>query len=261
MPQIIRFAGCALVISAVFGIGSSQLRAALDPKSVVPIQQAQPSVAADLDTRAIEEAINWGLGKFPDRGIPEAYALAPYSGRSPQSTLGSVGAQPVRQQALIITPFMRVALAAGAAADRHEGFTPRDVTADMTDPLVWVAAFAYDPFPGSSRPTADRLFDVREIVTAASSGRDRSFELILHRPEERMTAPAWTERLDRIGKALKIKVTARGAVAAFPREALVPGRDLVVMFSQRDYIPSEPAWPHYSGMRIPIRQRDVSSWR
>jgi hypothetical protein len=69
-------------------------------------------------------------------------------------------------------------------------------------------------------------------------------------------------RLDRIAKALKVTATTRGALAAFPRDALVPGRDLILVFRQRDYIPSEPAaGTHYTGMRIPIRQSDVSSWR
>jgi hypothetical protein len=258
MPQIIRVAGSGMI--AVCILVSPQWRAIASTESIRQIQGS--SGAPTLDIGAIEEAIDWGLGKFPDRGIPEPYVLAPYSGRLPPSTLGSIGGRPVQQRAIVLTPFVRVALAAHAAAEIHAGFTQQDVTADMIDPLLWVAAFAYDSFPYSSRPTADRLFDIREIVVADRSGPDRNFDLIQMRPD-RVIAPAWSEpRLDRIGEALKIKVTARGALAAFPRQALSAGRDLVVMFRQHAYVPSEAATvPNYTGMRIAIRQSDVASWR
>ena len=46
------------------------------------------------------------------------------------------------------------------------------------------------------------------------------------------------------------------------RDALAPGRDLILLFAQPKSIPAEPAsGRHYTGMRLPIRQADVEGWR
>jgi hypothetical protein len=85
----------------------------------------QPSPT--LTPKDVNEAIEWGL-----TSNPSPYLLHHEDGR-PGTGVNSVivGA--------IYTPFLRVALAAKAARDKREDFTPADVKAAWIEPVVYVA--------------------------------------------------------------------------------------------------------------------------
>jgi hypothetical protein len=86
---------------------------------------AQPS--STLTPKDIHEAIEWGL-----TGDPSPYLLHHQDGRTGNGVNSViVGA--------VYTPFLRVALAAKAARDKREDFTPADVKAAWIEPVVYVA--------------------------------------------------------------------------------------------------------------------------
>jgi hypothetical protein len=226
-------------------------------------------VACNGAEKDIQDAIAWGLAARGDQLAPEPYvlhsdisAMFDYYERAPESTLGAIGTQAVKQRAAILTPFVRIALAARAAADAHKPFTRADVTPEMADSLVWVAAFAHDPCPGSAGPTADRLVDIRDVVVAYVSD-DRREEIFEHlRLLSPPVAATWKEpSLDRIARVLHTKVTAKGMLAAFPRDAFAAERDLILWFAPSNIPAGTASGRHYIGMRLPIRQADVSRWR
>ena len=82
-------------------------------------------VARRLSASDIHEAIH--LGTF---GKP-----APYPIRNPAAP----GHQPTGEMAVVYTPFIRIALAANAAANEGRTFSTADVTDALVEPVVYVA--------------------------------------------------------------------------------------------------------------------------
>ncbi len=249
---------CGLVFAAFISAGGVPISPHGHSSPIPPVPQA-----AGLSERDIRDAMDWGLGAIASRGKPEPYMLGAYPGTHPRSTLGAIGTLPLKQHAAVFTPFLRIALAARSAADAHRAFARQDVTPEMADPLLWVAAFAFDPFPGSSRPTGDRLLDINDVIIAPGGGASSTTAVIFEPPESRAARVTWKDSdFRRLRKVLGLNVSARGVLAAFPREAFKPGRDLVMLFAPRMSVPDEAAsGPRFVGLRVSIREADLATWR
>ena len=120
---------------------------------------------ASLTPDQIAEAIVWGQSAQPD-----AYVL-----RSPF-------AKNKTPPGVVYTPYLRVALAARAAADHGREFTVEDVTAEMTAPLIYFAIGDHgtDPLPAASLP-ADTPLSMRLITEHSNPGSSR----------RKVILPAW----------------------------------------------------------------------
>jgi hypothetical protein len=100
----------------------------------------QAALAETLTTSDIEDAIRLGQS-----GTPSPYPT--YNPGLPGKPRGLV-------MAVVYTPFIRVALAAKAARASRRDFGLKDVTADLTQPVVYVAYRWYccvDPVHGGSK--------------------------------------------------------------------------------------------------------------
>jgi hypothetical protein len=101
-----------------------------------------------LTPEEVAEAIIWGHS-----ARPQAYVLR------------SAFTKNKTPPGVVYTPYLRVALAARAAADRGREFTVEDVTAEMTAPLIYFAIGDYgaDPLPAASFP-ADTPLSMRLVT-------------------------------------------------------------------------------------------------
>ena len=118
-----------------------------------------------LTSEQIAEAIAWGRSAQPD-----AYVL-----RSAFTTNKT-------PPGAAYTPYLRVALAARAAADQQRKFTAQDITAEMTAPLIYFAIGDYgaDPLPLHSLPPGAPLS--MRLITEHSHPRS---------PLRREVSPVW----------------------------------------------------------------------
>jgi hypothetical protein len=175
---------------------------------------AQPSPT--LTPKDIDEAIQWGL-----TGTPSPYLLHHEDGR-PGTGVNSdvVGA--------IYTPFLRVALAARAARDKHEGFTPADVRDVWIEPVVYVAFRWYccvDPDHGNdlatwnpSKPPVDYKISVPGDRVTRSNARLRV-----------TISPLWVTHDTSI-------VTSFGGALAYNDVVLIAGYPVSALASSPDFV-------------------------
>ncbi len=207
---------------------------------------AQPSPT--LTPRDIDEAIELGL-----TGDPTPYLLH-HVGRRPESGVDSmiVGA--------IYTPFLRIALAAKAARDRREDFTPADVKTAWIEPVVYVAfrwyccvdldhghdLASWDP----SKPPVDYKIAVPgDRVTRGRTGLSVT------------TSPLW------ISHDLSLLASFGGAppyrdvvlVAAYPMSALATSPDFVIYRELPSVI--DPSWKNASLIVGRVTPDDLARWR
>lgn len=120
-----------------------------------------------LTPEQIAEAIVWGWSAQPD---PYVLRSAFIRNKTPPG--------------VVYTPYLRVALAARAAADQGREFTVEDVTAEMTAPLIYFAIGDYgaDPLP-APWPT-DTPLSMRLITEHSDPGS----------PSRRVTFAVWLRR-------------------------------------------------------------------
>jgi len=121
----------------------------------------QATIAATLTTLDVDDAIR--LGKV---GNPLPYPIYNPRGERPREPL---------VMAVVYTPFIRVALAAKAARLDGRDFAPENVTADLAQPVVYIAYRWYccvDNEHGESKATWNPHRGAADYRIAANSDRN-----------------------------------------------------------------------------------------
>jgi hypothetical protein len=168
----------------------------------------RPAKAAGrLSAADVEQAIALGT-----TGSPVPYLLHHRSGS------GRVNAVVV---GLVYTPFVRVALAAHAAATAGRTFTQDDLTADLTEPIVYVAFRWYGGIDPALLPDTAAAFAAADYKIAMAGDRDdRRMQGQLAFPPP----PLWTSRdlslLRRFGAERPYRDIA--LIAAYPAAVITP---------------------------------------
>lgn len=177
--------------------------------------RAQP--APTLTARDIEDAIQWGVS-----GAPGPYSL------THMNTDVRNGTPPVIV-AVVYTPFVRVALAAKAARDKGEDFTPTDVQNSWVEPIVHVAfrwPCCLDPDHGTDRATWNPFKPPVDYKIAVPGDRITQMDrqLIV------TASPLWvthdTSLVARFGGALPYNDVV--VIAGYPVGALAASPDFVI---------------------------------
>ena len=151
---------------------------------------------------------------------------------------------------VVYTPFIRIAVAARLARQAGRHFGIDDVQPWMASPEVWVALrwFPRDA-PGYSadlvaQATAEHQHPVVQMVPKGFGPKDVD-----------AVDPLWTKGPDALAALGPPPFDDIVAVAAFPREALEPGRDIIVY-----YTVSSSTGRKYPGRAIRL-ETDVSAWK
>jgi hypothetical protein len=201
----------------------------LSPRSTLTLQQ-------------IQEAIDWGAGKIKVNGQVlhgnQQFQIAEYG---------------YDAGAVLMTPFLRVALAAQEATRADRPFGPADVTDLLADNLCHVVAFPYDRGPrwGSDGPgppweaAMERFASVAQVLLMPRSSDD----------PEKAIQPVWTKpQINTSHTAAGLKLETVTLIAAFPCEAVTAANDLIVIFARGSGRLTVP-------QRKPIEEKGLRSWR
>jgi hypothetical protein len=219
----------AAVLLAACLVAAPAFGQLLSPRSTLTLQQ-------------IQEAIDWGTGKIEINGQElngnQQYQIAEYG---------------YDAGALLLTPFLRVALAAQEAKRAERPFGPADATGLLADSLCHVVAFPYDRGPrwGSDGPTPpwetgmDRFASVAQVLLMPRSSDD----------PEKAIRPVWTKpRVNTSHTQAGPKLETVTLIAAFPCEAVTAANDLIVIFARGSGRLTVP-------QREPIKEEQLQKWR
>ena len=189
-----------------------------------------------------QEAIDWGMGTLKVAGKElngnQQYQIANYG---------------YDAGAVLLTPFLRVALAAQEAKRADRPFGPADATGLLADNLCHVVAFPYDRGPrwGSDGPgppweaAMERFAGVAQVLLMPRGSDD----------PEKAIQPVWTRaqvNTSRTPAGLKLETAT--LIAAFPCEAVTAANDLLVIFARGSGRLTAP-------QRKPIEERELQKWR
>jgi hypothetical protein len=195
-----------------------------------------------LTRQQIQEAIDWGAGKIKVNGQTlngnQQYRIAEYG---------------YDAGAVLLTPFLRVALAAQEAKRAERPFGPVDMTGLLADNLCHVVAFPYDRGPrwGSDGPSPpweaamERFASVAQVLLMPRGSDD----------PEKAIQPVWAKPQVNTSHPLAgLKLETVTLIAAFPCEAVTAANDLLVIFARVSGRLTVP-------QRIPIKQGELQKWR
>jgi hypothetical protein len=201
----------------------------LSPPSTLTLQQTQ-------------EAIDWGAGKLKVNGREltgnQQYQIAEYG---------------YDAGAVLLTPFLRVALAAQEAKRAGRPFGPADVADLLADNLCHVVAFPYDRGPrwGSDGPSPpweaemERFASVAHVVLMPRQSED----------PDKAIQPAWAKPQVNTSRTLAgLKRETVTLMAAFPCEVVTAANDLIVIFARGSGRLTVP-------QRKPIKEEELQKWR
>jgi hypothetical protein len=200
------------------------------------------SVPFTLTPDQTQEAIDWGMGKLKVDGKELSGNL--------QYQISDYGYD---AGAFLLTPFLRVALAAREATRADRPFGPADVTDLLADNLCHVVAFPYDRGPrwGSDGPgppweaAMERFASVAQVLLMPRSSDD----------PEKAIQPVWTKpQINTSHTAAGLKLETVTLIAAFPCEAVTAANDLIVIFARGSGRLTVP-------QRKPIEEKGLRSWR
>jgi hypothetical protein len=200
------------------------------------------SLPSALTLDQTQEAIDWGMGKLKVAGKElngnQQYQIADYG---------------YDAGAVLLTPFLRVALAAQEAKRADRPFGLADVTDLLADNLCHVAAFRYDRGPrwGSDGPgppweaAMERFASVAQVLLMPRGSDD----------PEKAIQPVWTKAQVNTSRTLAgPKLETVTLIAAFPCEAVTAANDLLVIFARGSGRLTSP-------QRKPIEERELQKWR
>ena len=195
-----------------------------------------------LTLQQIQEAIDWGAGRAEVDGQSlngnQQYRVAEYG---------------YDAGAVLLTPFLRVALAAQEAKRADRSFGPADATDPLADDLCHVVAFPYDRGPrwGSDGPSPpweaamERFASVAQVLLMPRGSDD----------PEKAIQPVWAKpQVNTSHTPAGLKLETVTLIAAFPCEAVTAANDLLVIFARglgRLTVPQ----------RKPIKQEELQKWR
>jgi hypothetical protein len=200
------------------------------------------SLPSALTLDQTQEAIDWGMGKLKVDGKElighQQYPIADYG---------------YDAGALLLTPFLRVALAAQEAKRADRPFGPADATDLLADHLCHVVAFPYDRGPrwgadGPAPPWDDemeRFASVSQVLLIPRSSDD----------PEKAIQPVWTKaQVNRSRTRSGLKLETVTLIAAFPCEVVTAANDLLVIFARGSGRLTAP-------QRTPIEEKQLQEWR
>ncbi len=146
----------------------------------------------------------------------------------------------------LLTPFMRVAMAARHSAESYKPFSIDDAASELTARLVYVVVRPFEKRGAG----IDRFVDAKHVVILPTGSHDAQVAI----------QPTWLKPdATTLQNAFGARVEARGIVAAFPPEAIAAGRDFVFIYAAQ--IIDGPAFSNITQQRLPIRAEDVAAWR
>lgn len=189
-----------------------------------------------------QEAIDWGMGKIKVDGEELngnlQYQIADYG---------------YDAGAFLLTPFLRVALAAQEAKRADRPFGPADATDLLADNLCHVVAFPYDRGPrwGSDGPAPpweaamERFASVAQVLLMPrrSDGPEKGIQ------------PVWTSpQINASHTSAGLKLETVTMIAAFPCEGVTAANDLIVIFARGSGRLTVP-------QRKPIKEEQLQKWR
>ena len=196
-------------------------------------------IQAQLSEADIADAIRFGTG-----GRPEPYVIRHVAPNNVPNTQAKIVAS-------VYTPYVRVALAARAAADSGSPFVVSAVSHELTQPIAYVVY----RWSCCDEGVSDVTKQAPMRVAAPGTGRflDR-YRL----PEPLAVRFDVSSVLGSLG--LGVAPPDSVAIVAYPLEAIRPGVEFVIY---RDLDPdSVPAWVPASKIRIGrIRPEEVKHWR
>jgi len=188
------------------------------------------------------DAIDWGMGKLKVDGRElngnQQYPIADYG---------------YDAGAVLLTPFLRVALAAQEAKRADRPFRPADATDLLADNLCHVVAFPYDRGPrwgsdGLGPPweaAMERFAGVAQVLLMPRGSDDL----------EKAIQPAWTKpQVNTSHTQAGLKLETVTLLAAFPCEAVTAANDLLVIFARSSGRFTAP-------QRKPIEEKALQKWR
>ena len=138
----------------------------------------------------------------------------------------------------VYTPFIRAAILARKAG-AGKPFTAADIPADIQDSLTYLVVV---PWERTDATGPDRLVDAEYVVLTPTGSTERAQTI----------QPVWVKTDTMLlRKTLGATVPARGMVAAFPRDEVQAGRDVVIVYGGSGVY----------AQRVEVRAGDVASWR
>jgi len=191
------------------------------------------SLPSTLTLKQTQEAIDWGTGKLKVDGKElhgnQQFQIAEYG---------------YDAGAVLLTPFLRVALAAQEAKRADRPFGRADATALLTDTLCHVVAFPYDRGPRWEEEL-QRFASVGQVLIMPRKSDD----------PEKAVQPVWTKPLVNTSQTRAgLKRETVTLTAAFPCEVVTAANDLIVIFAQSSGLSTVP-------QRIPIKEKELKRWR
>jgi hypothetical protein len=207
-----------------------------------PVSGQVLSPLSSLTPQQIQEAIDWGAGKLKVSGKEltgnQQYQIAEYG---------------YDAGAVLLTPFLRVALAAQEATRANRPFGPADATDVLADRLCHVVAFPYDRGPrwgadGPSPPwdaAMERFASVAQVLLMPRASED---------PVQAIQ-PVWIRpQVNTSHTQAGLKLETVTLMAAFPCETVTAANDLVVVFARASGRLTVP-------QRRPINDKELQKWR
>ncbi len=153
---------------------------------------------------------------------------------------------------VVYTPFVRVAMAARLARDTKRPFGLEDVRPWMSSPEVWVALRWYP------RDAPGRYAD---LVEQAKAEHQRPVVMLgpsgFGPKQLDGRDPLWSKGPEALAPLGPLPFEDIIAVAAFPREALVPGHDIVVYYR----VPSPTGTIVYPIRVMRLEEGVIGTWR
>ena len=192
-----------------------------------------PSLASALTPRQVQEAIDWGTGKIKINGKKlegnQHFQITEYG---------------VYSGAFLLTPFLRVAVAAQEAKTNYAPFGPAEAAALLTDSLCYVVAYPYDRGPGRASEL-ERYASVERMLIMPRNSDDAS----------KAIQPVWTKPYtNTLKNQLGLTMETVTLTAAFPCEAVTPANDVIYILNRGDITARRD-------LRYPIKEKEFLKWR
>lgn len=191
------------------------------------------SLPSTLTIQQTQEAIDWGMGTIQVDGKAltgnQQFQIAEYG---------------YDAGAFLLTPYLRVALAAQDAKKADQPFGLDQTTSLLTDSLCDVVAFPYDRGP-RWESEMDRFASVERVLMMPRASDDPG----------KAIQPARTKPLVNTSQThAGLKRESTTLIAGFPCEAVTAANDLIVIFAQTSGLSTVP-------QRKPIREAGLAKWR
>jgi len=205
--------------------------------AAVVIAQATPGLSPDDLNAAIAAAKAAPPAAYKLRGPSKPVTRQP-NGVLPPEVAKTLDPKKILTFGEVYTPFIRAAILARKAG-AGKPFTAADIPADIQDSLTYLVVV---PWERTDATGPDRLVDAEYVVLTPTGSTERAQTI----------QPAWVKTDTMLlRKILGAAVPARGMVAAFPRDEVQGGRDVVIVYGGSGVY----------AQRVEIRAADAASWR